>query len=533
MLRWRPALPKELTFLRYTGGKERRRPVSTKGRQLNQAKPRKRPASRLGMRLPADDIAAILAQGSALVEASRAPDAVGLLGAAHRRYPGDARILKLNARALLAVGRNDLAIGALVQAAELVPDDAAIHFALGILLHRQGESENALPYSVAAYRLVPDHLHATALSCVLIALGRYDDALATSDHALSLQPEHLDALMNRGLCLQGLGRFEDAVIAGRRAVTVGPDHALARYNLASALLGLGRMTAEAWTLFESRLGLDGNPAWLTATANWRWRGEDIAGRTILLQAEQGFGDTLQFVRYAPLVARRAGRVVLMVQPALARLLRNVPGVDQVVAIGDPIPPVDLVCPLLSLPGLFETTLETIPPALPYNDLPLPSDVPDMGVLRVGLVWAGSRTFTDDRQRSLAAADLAGLAGVPGVQFYSLQRHEPGRDKLPAELGAIDLMAEVTDFFDTARRVMQMDLVVAVDTGVAHLAATMGKPVWLLSRWRGCWRWLQQRTDSPWYPSVRIFRQVQPDDWTAVLEQVRQQLIAASSPCRSE
>jgi hypothetical protein len=256
-----------------------------------------------------------------------------------------------------------------------------------------------------------------------------------------------------------------------------------------------------------------------------WAGEDPTGRTILLHAEQGYGDTIHFVRYAPLVARRGARVILAVQAPLLRLLRAVPGVDRVVSIGGALPPFDFVCPLLSLPRLFATTLDTIPPPLPYADpFPAGPDAPDR--LRVGLVWAGNPYFPLDSQRSLPDSALEGLAGIPRVQFYSLQML---KSSLPPNLGMIDLMEGVQDFADTAGRLAGLDLVIAVDTAVAHLAATMGKPVWLLSRFRGCWRWLHDRADSPWYPTMRIMRQTRPHDWSGVLAEIRRDLTAITEP----
>jgi len=458
----------------------------------------------------------------ALLNAGRAEEAVVVLTANGQRHPENARILELNARALLTLGRTGPAIGALLMALALQPGHAPTHAALGNALFDHGDIGQALVHCLEAFRLVPGHVHAITLSCVLIELGHYHEALALADHAAALRADCLEAMVNRAIALEGLGRFEDAVEAGQRAIGTAPDSAVARHNLAVTLLGLGQLTAEAWALYEWRLQLKAKPAWLSAVE--LWDGQDIAGRTILLHAEQGLGDTLQFVRYAPLVAARGCRVVLAVQPALARLLQATPGVDRVVAIGGALPPFDVMCPLLSLPHILGTTLDSIPPALTYAGDYAPWDDAAVG-LRVGLVWAGSKRFSDDRQRSLAIEELVALARVPGVQFYSLQRHETASLETPADLGLIDLMPGVQDFADTAALVAGMDLVISVDTAVAHLAATMGKPVWLLSRFRGCWRWLHDREDSPWYPSMRVIRQTRPNDWAGVLEQVRQDLTA--------
>ncbi len=469
-------------------------------------------AQKRALRLPlgqADDAAAL---GSTLLEAARAEEAAVLLAVACSQHPHDARIFSLMGRSLLALGRIQPAIGALLQAVALQPEDNATRTRLVSALFQVGDMHLALVHGQDAFRREPDHRHATTLSGVLNNLCRYDDALAFANHALSLAPRHPEALLNQALALEGVGRFEEAVAAGQEAIAAAPGNPLVLFEQGQRLLGLGRMTAEAWNLHERRLQVHGK---VERHGVRVWAGENISGLTILLHAEQGLGDTLQFVRYAPLVAPRAGRVILAVQPPLLGLLRAVPGVDQVVAVGAVLPAFDVVCPLLSLPRIFGTTLESIPPALPYADAFAPWGDSRAG-LRVGLVWAGNPGFGQDRHRSVPVGMLARLAGMPGVQFYSLQQHGPA----PPELSATDLMSGVQDFADTAARVAGLDLVISVDTAVAHLAATMGKPVWLLSRFRGCWRWLHDRAESPWYPSLRILRQQRPGDWDGVIEQVR-------------
>jgi len=460
-----------------------------------------------------------------LLEAHRPAEAAGLLAKACPRHPRDARLLTLNGRALLALGQPGPAVGALFLALELQPGNAAAHAALGSALHDVQDLPGAMEHSLAAYSIAPTAAHATTLSCVLVALGHYAEALAVAEHAVVLAPNSIEGLVNRAIALEGLGRFPEAVLAGRRAVLAAPGHAVAHHNLAVTLLGLGQLTTEAWSHYGWRLHLRGTPAWLGQAV--RWTGQDVQGRTVLLHAEQGLGDTLQFVRYAPLVAARGARVVLAVQAPLLRLLRRVPGVDHVVAVGSVLPAFDVVCPLLDLPGLFGTTLADVLPVLPYAD-PFPAWDDGIAALRVGLVWAGSPGFVDDRQRSLPVAALAGLAGLDGVQFYNLQMGQAP----PATLDAIDLMAGVHDVADTAARIAGLDLVVAVDTAVAHLAATMGKPVLLLSRHRGCWRWLHDRADSPWYPTLRVIRQAAHGNWDAVVAQVRHEIEALVPQPRS-
>jgi tetratricopeptide (TPR) repeat protein len=471
----------------------------------------------------------IVALGHALLDADRVGEAAILLSTASRRHPAESRLLLLNGRALLALRQTGPAIGALLTALALDPGSAGAHDALANAFYAHGDYDAALAEAAEAFRLTPDHRHANTVSRALLALSRYEAALQFADHALALQPGYFPALANRTVALQGAGRFEDALAAGHQAVAAAPADgqggAMARHNLAMIYLGLGRMTPAVWDLFEARTRLQGKPAWQSGPG--RWAGEDIAGRTIVLRAEQGFGDTLQFIRYAPMVAARGARVILAVQTPLVRLLRGLAGVAAVVPAEQPLPPHDLVCPLLSLPRLFGTDLHSIPPVVPLAVTFEPWHGAAAG-LRVGLVWAGNAAFTRDEARSLMPADLASLAGISGVQFYSLQRHEAGLASPPADLQLIDLMRGVQDFADTAARLAGLDLVIAVDTAVAHLAATMGKPVWLLSRCRGCWRWLHGRADSPWYPTLRIVRQDAPGDWTGAVARVRRDLTALAA-----
>ena len=472
-----------------------------------------------------------IALGHCLLDGKRDAEASAVATDLAASHPEDSRVLILKARALLAEGHTAAAIGTLTLVLAIEPANAAAHAGLANALAAQGDVDRAIQHSMMAFRLLPDPGHASNFSSTLIMGGHYTEARVLAEYALARQPGHFGALVNRATALDVLGDMPEALRTAQRAVAAAPDNVTGRLMLAGLYLRLGHMTAEAWSLYESRHHLgNGPPFWMQGPV---WHGEPIAGRTLLLQAEQGYGDTLQFVRYAPLAAERAGRVILAVQPALLRLLRSIPGVDQVIARDAPLPPFDLVCPLLSLPGIFGTTPNTIPPPVPYADAAAPPAESDR--LRVGLVWAGNPGFALDAQRSLPPTALSALAGIQGVQFYSLQLQPaalppglnlPGLDMpgldMPG-LDLIDLMDGVRDFADTAARIAGLDLVIAVDTAVAHLAATMGKPVWLLSRHRGCWRWLHDRRDSPWYPSLRIYRQSQPRHWDDVLAAVRHDL----------
>jgi hypothetical protein len=265
-----------------------------------------------------------------------------------------------------------------------------------------------------------------------------------------------------------------------------------------------------------------------------WRGQAAPGQTLLIHAEQGLGDTLQFCRFATLAAARGVRVVLEVQKPLVRLLRGLQGVAQVFAHGEALPHFDLHAPMMSLPWMLRTTLETLPGAAPYLHADtaeaanwrhrLAEIAPDGQ--RVGLVWAGSpRTDSPalasvDRRRSMPPAQLGALFECPVVRFFSLQKDGPGA---PSNLPMIDVMPEMHDFAATAALIANLDLVISVDTAVAHLAAALGKPVWLLNRFDSCWRWLAGRRDSPWYPTLRLYPQPRLGDWESVLSEVERDL----------
>lgn len=464
-------------------------------------------------RLRPGDADTVAGLASALL-ADRRPHEALLALAACAGQPPEARLLRLNARALLAMGMTDPALGALHLSVALQPEDHAVNADLAAALLQARRDGEAMPPALQAFRLAPTADNAVRLSCVLISAGHLDAALEVAEAGLRADPACPEAMVNRAIALESLGRMAESVMAARDAVAASPANPVVRHHLGTTLLAVGALTAEAWDLYEARLKLPGVRALPPARY---WDGGPLDGRTLLIHAEQGLGDTLQFVRYVPLAAACGGRVVLAVQPPLVRLLQGTPGAAEVVPAGAALPAFDVFVPLLSLPRLFGTTLASVPPPLPYG---LPWAPGRTGGLRVGLVWAGGSVFADDRHRSMPATAMNGLAGVPGVRFVSLQL---GAAVLPA--GAEDGMVGVEDFAGTAARVAGLDLVIAVDTAVAHLAATMGVPVWMLSRHRGCWRWGHGQADSPWYPGLRLFRQSRPGDWDGVVREVRAVLLA--------
>lgn len=395
-----------------------------------------------------------------------------------------------------------------------------------------------LPEAEAAYREIVDRaprcVEAIAnVGKVLVDQGRLTEAEPWYRRALKLAPRRPEVEHNLGTLLSMLGHHAEAVALLRRALQRRPEHAGTACNLAYALLRQGELR-EGWAHYEARWRIPEMARKLPTCP--RWQGENPAGRTILLHAEQGLGDTLHFVRYAPLVAARGAHVVLECPPALVRLLGRMDGVQRVIARGEPRPATDFHCPLMSLPHVFDTTLATIPAAIPYLAAD-PADVVRWQAWRagvsgdghrlVGLVWAGHArpaipdALAIDRRRSLPLAAFEVFGAVPRVRFGSLQKGATA-DQVhgePAGLDLLDPMADVRDFADTAALIEALDLVIAVDTAVPHLAGALGKPVWLLSRFDACWRWLCDRSDSPWYPTLRLFRQPRPGAWAPVLTEV--------------
>lgn len=374
-------------------------------------------------------------------------------------------------------------------------------------------------------------------------LGRLEAALDSFDRAIAADPGLAEAHANRGCTLDCLGRPQEALSSCERAIALKPDYATAHLNHAMTLLRIGRFP-EGWAEYEwrwrntgSALCRDRRPS---SVPLWLGR-EPLAGKTILLHAEQGYGDTVQFCRYARLVCERGAKVILEVHPALERVMRRLDGVARVISRDEPAPVVDFQCPLMSLPLAFGTTLETIPSGQRYL-MGEPELVERWRVrlgqrrgLRVGLVWsAGLRpdepeNWSANARRNIELRRLGEL-DHPRIEYVSLQKGQPAQAE-PRELRRrgwsglrlIDPTHELADFADTAALIENLDLVVSVDTATAHLAAALGKPTWILIRFGGCWRWLAARSDSPWYPSVRLFRQRVPGIWDEAVRQVRAEL----------
>jgi len=410
----------------------------------------------------------------------------------------------------------------------------------GDLLRDLYRFEEALQDYDRALAIAPGYAEAwNSRGIVMRELDRFEEALQDYDRALAIAPGYAEAYSNRGVLHYALNRPQEALASFETAISIDPRYAQAHQNKAFAALLAGDL-ATGWAENEWRWQREGGPGGQAKRFDRApWLGEhSLAGKAILLHAEQGLGDTLQFCRYASLVAEGGARVILEVPAVLASLLAGLEGVSQVISRGDPLPSFDQHCPLMSLPLAFGTTLGTVPARIPY----LRSDpekarswrekLAQRSALKVGLVWSGAnrphqRTLTLRRNIPLAALESL---RHPHIEFYSLQKGQPGESEL-ARLRAeswrgpqlIDLTSELEDFSDTAALVENLDLVITVDTAVAHLAGALGKPVWLMLRFDTCWRWLLGRTDSPWYPTARLYRQQASGDWAGVVRAVRTDL----------
>ena len=437
-------------------------------------------------------------------------------------------------------GRPRLAVAAARRAVEIEPTMAAAWSNLGVALYELKDYDEAARAHRQAIAASPDFAEAHSnLGNALHALRQFDEAIACYRRAIALRPDFADAWANLGTTLHHSGRFDEAIATLRRAIALAPGHANAHSGLGILLLMRGDF-AEGWDEYEWRLRSTERTG--PRFPERPWQGDSLAGKHIYVQAEQGFGDTLQFARYLPLLAARAGKVTVRVHQQLVTLLReSLPGVTVLGDRGDPAPyQCDAV--LLSLPRLFKTRRETIPAEVPYLRPPAAEAqrwkkrLADMAGFKVGVVWAGNPEHANDTRRSIDLALFGPLFAVPATSFVSLQvgpraadlkklRHgRKGNGEQPA---IEDLSAALVDFADTGGAVSALDLVIAVDTSVAHLAGALGKPAWVLLPWMTDWRWLLNRSDNPWYPTMRLFRQEPGEAWPAVMARVATALTAVA------
>jgi tetratricopeptide (TPR) repeat protein len=491
-------------------------------------------------------------------------EAIAAYGQALPFMPDNPYLRNNRANALSALGRHAEALLDYEHAITLKPHHHFSHFGRGNELDALGRHEEALASYERAIALDPNYVAAycnrgnvlesleryeeAILSYeqgiardpnvamlhynrgrVLALLNRYEEALASYDHALTLQPNYVSSHHNRSNVLYNLGQMEAAMLAIERAVALAPQHASSRFSQALLQLTLGDY-ANGFASYEWRLrgGAPVRPGGFTQA---RWYGEAITDKTILLHAEYGLGDTIQMLRYLPLVKARAAKVIVELPQTLHPLLGPLAEGLEVLAMDAALPHLDVHCPLMSLPLAFDTRLDGIPAQTPYLSAPRERSfkwqarLPRHAKPRVGLVWSTSRNpYLNAKARNMPLECLAPLLHVEGIAFVSLQKEYrdcdlPALARLPLER----LDADLSDFGDTAAAIEQCDLVISVDTAVAHLAGALGKPVWVLLPFVADWRWLLERDDSPWYPSARLFRQRKMGDWDGLIAEVREAL----------
>jgi tetratricopeptide (TPR) repeat protein len=465
----------------------------------------------------------------------RNAEALRLIGAVLKRAPRSAEVLNNYGLILAALTRHEQALACFEDS---LRNRAGYLDALknrAASLKSLARNEEALAAYAAILATTPDDIDAlNECGGLHMRLGRPAAAVACYDKALAVAPRAVELHVNKGSALVASNRFDEALRDFAAAAAIDPECAEAQHRASLIRLRRGEFK-RGWRDYEWR--------WRTRGTQKRrdvavplWLGEQpIQGKTILLLAEQGFGDTINFVRYASAVAALGATVILDVPSPLKELAASVPGVSSVLGDGEPVPAVDCYCPLLSLPLSFQTEIETIPANIPYIR---PSQeraakwrdrLPQNGRLRIGLCWAGSNAHLNDHSRSIALERFAQIFSLPNLDFISVQKEvdAPQADILRRH-NVVQLGQEFENFADTAAVVAQLDLLISVDTAVAHLAGAMGKAVALLLPLPAEWRWLLDRSDSPWYPTMRLFRQTATGDWDGPFERLYQELGAVAS-----
>jgi len=466
----------------------------------------------------------------------RHEDALASYDAALAVAPERTDVMVNRGTTLLDLERIEEALACLDTAIAREPENLAALINRGNACIRKDRFEDALESYDKAQAIRPDRPSALIGRGIALAeMGRFEEAIACHDQALRIEPHIIAAHVNRGNAMIKFARIEEALANYNNALALEPENAEANFNAAVARLCLGDYKA-GWEQYEYRWQKKQLKSERREFPQPMWRGErNIEGKTVFLHSEQGFGDSLQFIRYAPMVAALGARVLLAVPPALRQLMGSVEGVAQVYTDGDVTPDFDLHCPLLSLPLAFGTELATVPARVPYLwpsreklETWSPRLLSETGRLRVGLCWAGNPGHVNDRNRSMALSHLIDVLSLPNIDFVCVQRELKDEDAaILRDYGVLHLGGQFTSFADTAAVVALLDLIVAVDTSVAHLAGAMGKATALLLPFSPDWRWLLNRADSPWYPSMRIFRQAAPGDWRELAARLRDELCDAA------
>ena len=479
-----------------------------------------------------DPYESLARQGVALAGAERLEDAAACLRQANRLRPEDPASHNDLGVVLARLERFAEAEECFRQALRLRPDYPEALNNLGNVLCRQRRTVEALDRYRRAVVLAPDYVDALRNEgAALKDLGRYDEAIAAFERVFRIAPGDPDTLNNLGITLGQQGRYAEALGYFDRALARDPDHVDSHKNRAMMWLTVGDY-ARGWPEYEWRWLAKGfaRPAYPRPL----WGGEPLEGRTILLSTEQGLGDAIQFIRYAPLVRERGGRVLLGCPPALARVFATCPGIDRVLPEGAKLPPFDVHASLLSLPFLLGSGPPvTMNPEVPYlaaDPVLVARHAPTLGTgpgLKVGIAWQGNPQHAMDHARSLRLAQFAPLGRLAGIRWFSLQMNAGSEQLAAADLPfpVTDLGPEITDFADTAAFLKNLDLVITPDTALAHLAGALGVPAWITVSFASDWRWLLDRPDTPWYPTLTLYRQRKLNDWDGVFSRLGDDLDA--------
>jgi tetratricopeptide (TPR) repeat protein len=465
----------------------------------------------------------------------RNTEALALIDAALAKKPGWVEALSNRGTILAKLKRPEESLASYERAIAADPDQAELHYGRANALRNLGRNDEAVASYDRALARKPDYAHAHHNRAnSLRDLNRPAEALASYDKAIAVEANYAGAWNGRGICLQHLGRHDEAIASYDRALAIAPQFAEAHHNRGLACLLEGDFAA-GWPECEWRWQ---SPQFVQHNfACPAWRGsESLAGKRILLHAEQGLGDTIMFIRYVPRVVAMGARVALALPPRLIPLFSGIEGVEWILAPGESMPNPDLHCALMSLPLAFNTSLATIPAEVPYI-APAPDLVAKWSRvlgssdrLRVGLVWSGNPGHLNDRNRSIPLEKFAPIIGQSAVEFIALQP-----DVRPHDAEVLQRHPEIRhfgqDFANGAAILALLDLVISVDTALAHLAGALAKPVWIPLPAFPDWRWLLERKDSPWYPTARLFRQTSPGSWDDVIERMASELAACAAAKR--